>query len=231
MSGSRVTRLSVLAGLLVLGIDLAINRHLTLVFDLGFVLICVGAALAVRPRDFFQVGVLPPLLLLGLITLVAIVQRDWVAEPGDGLVQAVVSGLAHRASALLAAYVLTLAILALRQRVLAAHAKRGGISCTDARHDGSPVGEVHHRGGLGPALPGVDHRVQPVIQLLLDGQPSVIGSSSSGISNVLDRQPAPRARPAGLRRPGGRGSERRRCASSGASAASAPRRSPGRMNV
>ena len=47
MSGSRVTRLSVLAGLLLLAIDLSINRHLTLVFDIGFVLICVGAALAV----------------------------------------------------------------------------------------------------------------------------------------------------------------------------------------
>ena len=138
MSGSRVTRLSVLAGLLLLMIDLAINRHLTLVFDIGFVLICVGAALAVRPRDFFQVGVLPPLLLLGLVTLVALVQRDWVADAGDGLVQAVVSGLAHRASGLLAAYVLTLAILAVRQRVLAAHSKREGSPAPTRSRTGAP---------------------------------------------------------------------------------------------
>ena len=138
MSGSRVIRLSVLAGLLLLGIDLAINRHLTLVFDIGFVLICVGAALAVRPRDFFQVGVLPPLLLLGLVTLVALVQRDWVAEAGDGLVQAVVSGLAHRATALLAAYVLTLAILAVRQRVLTAHSKREGSPAPTRSTTGAP---------------------------------------------------------------------------------------------
>jgi len=116
MSGSRVTRLSVLAGLLLLAIDLAINRHLTLVLDIGFVLICVGAALAVRPRDFFQVGVLPPLLLLGLVTLVALVQRDWVADAGDGLVQAVVSGLAHHSAALVCGYTLCLATLFARQR-------------------------------------------------------------------------------------------------------------------
>ncbi len=138
MSGSRVIRLSVLAGLLLLMIDLAINRHLTLVFDIGFVLICVGAALAVRPRDFFQVGVLPPLLLLGLVTLVALIQRDWVADAGDGLVQAVVSGLAHRASGLLAAYVLTLAILAIRQRVLAAHSKREGSPAPTRSTTGAP---------------------------------------------------------------------------------------------
>ena len=103
MAGSRVTRLAVLAGLVVLALDLAISRQLTCIFDIGFVLVCVGAALAVHPRDFFHVGVLPPLLLLGLISLVAIVHTGWVADAGDGLVQAVVSGLAHRASGLLAA--------------------------------------------------------------------------------------------------------------------------------
>jgi hypothetical protein len=117
MAGSRVTRLAVLLGLLVIALDLAVFGHLNLVFDIGFVLICLGAALAVHPRDFFGVGVLPPLLLLGLVTLVALVHRDWVADPGDGLVQAVVSGLAHRASALLTGYLLVLAVLGMRQRV------------------------------------------------------------------------------------------------------------------
>ena len=60
---------------------------------------------------------LPPLLLLGLITLLAIVHRHGSPQPGDGLIQAVVSGLAHRATGLLTAYLLTLAILAIRQRV------------------------------------------------------------------------------------------------------------------
>jgi hypothetical protein len=121
MSGSRVTRLAVLLGLVLAALDLAVSRRLTLAFDAGFVLLCVGAALAVRPRDFFRVGVLPPLLLLGFVTSISLVHRAWVADAADSLVQAVVSGLAHRANALLAAYVLTLGVLAMRQRVQARH--------------------------------------------------------------------------------------------------------------
>ena len=119
MTGSRVTRLAVVAALVVVALDLAIYHRLTPLFDVGFVIVCVGAALAVHPRDFFHVGVLPPLLLLGLISLVAIVHAGWVAQAGDGFVQAVISGLAHRASGLLAAYLLALAVLAIRQRVRA----------------------------------------------------------------------------------------------------------------
>ncbi len=128
LSGSRVTRLAVLAALVVLAADLALSRHLTPVFDVGFVLICVGAALAVHPRDFFAVGVLPPLLLLGLLLGVAMVHTGWVAEPGDGIVQAVVSGLAHRASGLLTAYLLALAVLGLRQRVRSRRREQAGYT-------------------------------------------------------------------------------------------------------
>ena len=117
MAGGRVTRLAVLLGLVVLALDIALSGHPTALFDIGLVLICLGAALAVRPRDFFRVGVLPPLLLLGLITALAIAHRGWVAEETDSLVQAIVSGLANRANALLAAYALTLGVLAMRQRV------------------------------------------------------------------------------------------------------------------
>ena len=141
MAGSRVTRLAVLAGLVVLLLDLAITRRLTLVFDIGFVLVCVGAALAVHPRDFFHVGVLPPLLLLGLVSLVAIANSGWVAEPGDGFVQAVVSGLAHRATGLLAAYLLALGVLLIRQRVRvrrAAYSKRAGSPAPTRATSGGP---------------------------------------------------------------------------------------------
>ncbi len=144
MAGSRVTRLAVVAGLVVLVLDLAISRRLTFIFDIGFVLVCVGAALAVHPRDFFHVGVLPPLLLLGLISLVAIAHTGWVAEAGDGFVQAVVSGLAHRATGLLAAYLLALAVLAIRQRVRskrerrAAYSKRVGSPAPTRATTGSP---------------------------------------------------------------------------------------------
>lgn len=117
MSGSRVMRLAALAGVLVLALDLAIHGHPSYVFDLGFVLVCVGAALAVRPRDFFAVGVLPPLLLLVLMLVPALLHPAWVGRTGDGVLQAVVSGLAHRATGLLASYLLTLAVLGIRQQV------------------------------------------------------------------------------------------------------------------
>ena len=140
MAGSRVMRLAVLAGLLVIALDLAINRRLTLIFDVGFVLICLGAALAIRPRDFFHVGVLPPLLLLGFVTLVASIHRVWVAESGDGIIQAVVSGLAHRASGLLTAYLLALAVLAIRQRVRTKrrYSKRAGSPAPTRATSGAP---------------------------------------------------------------------------------------------
>lgn len=84
-------------------------------FDLVFVLACLGAALLVRPRDFFTVGVMPPLALIGTVLLVAAVDRGLVADVEDHLVQATVSGLAHHAQALAIGYALALATLALRQ--------------------------------------------------------------------------------------------------------------------
>ena len=47
-----------------------------------------------------------------------IVARDAVADPGDGIVQAPVSGLAHHAGALVLGYALALVVLALRQVAL-----------------------------------------------------------------------------------------------------------------
>ena len=145
MSGSRVLRLAVLAGLTALALDLVVNDRLTLVFDVLFVLLSVGVALAVRPRDFFTVAVLPPLLMLGLVTLVALVHPLWIAEPGDGLVQAVVSGLAHRASGLMTAYTLVLGTLAMRQHIARrrrqgapAHSKRPGSPAPTRATTGRP---------------------------------------------------------------------------------------------
>jgi hypothetical protein len=86
-----------------------------LFYDLSFVLISVAAALAIRPTEFFVAGVLPPLLMAGTMVALAVVDRSAVADSDDGLVQAVVSGLAHHATALVVGYGLALAVLALRQ--------------------------------------------------------------------------------------------------------------------
>jgi hypothetical protein len=107
------------AGLLVVVVlDLLVFAGLSAFFDVAFVVACVATALAVRPRDFFLVGVLPPLLMAATVVTLALVDRAAVARPSDGLVQAIVSGLAHHAAALGAGYALTLVILSLRQVAL-----------------------------------------------------------------------------------------------------------------
>ena len=107
--------------LLVVLVDRAAFGGLTLLFDIAFVLVCAGAALAVRPREFFVIGVYPPLLMAGTFALLSAVSRDAMGDPADGFLQAVVSGLAHHAGALVAGYVLTLALLAVRQVALRHH--------------------------------------------------------------------------------------------------------------
>ena len=78
----------------------------------------VAAVLLVHPRDFFVVGVCPPLIMGGVFTVLAVLAPGALAEPSDGFLQAVVSGLAHHAGALVVGYGLTLGLLALRQMAL-----------------------------------------------------------------------------------------------------------------
>lgn len=122
--GRQVVTLGALTAAAAAWLDVGLSGRLMLFFDVTFVVVCLAAALAVRPRDFFLVGVLPPLLMLGVVTMLAVSARGAVAEEVDGLVQAVVSGLAHHAGALAVGYVFTLGILALRQAVLGRSRRR-----------------------------------------------------------------------------------------------------------
>lgn len=124
MTGTRVLRLAAISMALVIGLNLLIVGRLGVFFDVPFVVVCVAAALAVRPRDFFKVGVLPPLLMLSVMVIVGLVHRVSIAAANDGLVQAVVSGLAHHSGALLAGCVTALVVLAIRQRVRAVRIDR-----------------------------------------------------------------------------------------------------------
>jgi hypothetical protein len=99
-------------------LSLLVGDRIGAFFDVVFVLTCIGAALAVRPRDFFTVGVLPPLLLAATVLVLALADRGAVARADDALAQALVSGLAHHALALVLGYGLALAVLALRQVAL-----------------------------------------------------------------------------------------------------------------
>jgi hypothetical protein len=124
-SGRRVTRFSMLASALLVGSDLIATGRLERVFDSGFIVLCVGMALAVRPQDFFRVGVLPPLLLLGISVTLGLGHRSAIAAADDGFVQSVISGLAHHSGPLLAGYALALAVLGIRARVARRHDGHG----------------------------------------------------------------------------------------------------------
>jgi hypothetical protein len=89
-----------------------------LLFDVGFVVLCVALAWLVRPGDFIVVGLLPPLALIVVFGLLGLTSPELVGHPDDGLVQAIVSGLGHHSVALLAGYALCLATLGYRQRQL-----------------------------------------------------------------------------------------------------------------
>ena len=104
--------------LLVAGVDLLLFSDITLLTDIAFVLACAAAVLAVQPRDFFVVGVSPPLIMAAVFAVLAVVASGAIAEPSDGFLQAVISGLAHHAGALIVGYGLTLALLAVRQTAL-----------------------------------------------------------------------------------------------------------------
>ena len=112
--GRQVVSLGVAATLTAVCIDVSLVGHLTLFFDLCFILLCLGLAALVRRRDFFLVAVLPPLLMTVVFWFVALVARDAIAEPGDSVLQAVVSGVATHAIALFLGYALCLGWLAWR---------------------------------------------------------------------------------------------------------------------
>lgn len=136
LPAGRVTRLVVSCSVVVAAFDLLVTGRLSILFDVVFVLLCGAAALLVRPKDFFGVGVLPPLLLLGLITVLTVLHRGWIADPRDNPVQAVVSGLTGHATGLTTGYALALLFLAIRHRYLATH--RGSQAQSQARPAPTP---------------------------------------------------------------------------------------------
>lgn len=114
--GGEVAALSTALVLTAAAAETAFVGRLGLFFDLCFILVCLAAALMVRPRDFFTVGVLPPLLMAGTMVLVALNGPKVIAAAHDGVVQAVVTGLAHHSLALFVGYAVCLLTLLARQR-------------------------------------------------------------------------------------------------------------------
>jgi hypothetical protein len=115
-SGSEVVALCSALVLTAATVEITMVGHLRLFFDLCFVLICLAAAVMVRSRDFFSVGVLPPLLMFGTMVIVALNGPTVIATPHDGFIQAVVTGLAHHSLGLFSGYAVCLGVLLARQR-------------------------------------------------------------------------------------------------------------------
>ncbi|MFT4286914.1 DUF6542 domain-containing protein [Nocardioides sp.] len=120
----QVVALATALALTVAAADLLTAGRVTLLFDVCFVVISAGLAVVVTPRDFYTVGVLPPLLMVGVFVLVALFDTSAVGEADDSVAQAVVSGLAGHSLALCVGYGLSLLLLAQRRRVIAAQAAR-----------------------------------------------------------------------------------------------------------
>lgn len=125
-SGREVVALGFALALTVVVVDVATGARVGIFFDLCFVALCVALALAVRPDDFFVVGVLPPLLMGTLFALLALTRPGALGDSDDGFVQATVSGLSHHSVALLAGYALSLGVLLVRQRVAAIRRAEAG---------------------------------------------------------------------------------------------------------
>ncbi|HEY0888569.1 MAG TPA: DUF6542 domain-containing protein [Nocardioides sp.] len=113
--GRQVVALGVALALTAAAVELALAERISWGFDILFVLLCLALALLVTPRDFFTVGVLPPLLMLLVFTVVAVARRGALGRPDDSLVQAVIAGLAGHSLALCLGYGLCLGCLAVRR--------------------------------------------------------------------------------------------------------------------
>jgi Domain of unknown function (DUF6542) len=118
--------------------DLLITGGLSLFFDLVYIALCVAMALLVRPADFFTIGVLPPLLLLGLFWLVGLLVPGAIADTDDSTFMAALTGLADHATALMLGYALCLGCLAMRHHVLTLRAQ-GGKRSQPSKRSGSPA--------------------------------------------------------------------------------------------
>ena len=129
--------LGVAVSLTVAALDLLITGSLGMLFDLTYVALCVALALRVRPRDFFTVGVLPPLLMLGTFWLLGLLTPGSIANDGDGTIRAVLTGLADHSGALVTGYALCLACLAIRRSVVQS-SKRAGSPAPTRRSVGTP---------------------------------------------------------------------------------------------
>ena len=114
LSPARVVGGAVAATTAVVTFDLALTGRLSLFFDLCFILVGLSAALLVRRRGLYAVGVLPPLLLGGVVAVLAVLSPAALTASRLPFVSTWLTGLAHHGVALAAAHVVVLSVVGLR---------------------------------------------------------------------------------------------------------------------
>ncbi len=112
--GRSVVSLGVAVTLTAVSIDVLLVGRLSFFFDLCFMVLCLGLAALVRRRDFYLVALLPPVLMTTVFAFIALVARDAIADSGDSVLQAVISGVATHGLALFVGYALCLGWLVWR---------------------------------------------------------------------------------------------------------------------
>lgn len=115
LTGKATVLVGAASCLLLVLIDLALTSgRLSFFFDLGFVVVSLVTAMAVRRADLFTAGVLPPLLFAAVIAGLTLAGAGSLA-PGSGLEQTFVTGLANHAVGLVVGYGAALATVSLRK--------------------------------------------------------------------------------------------------------------------
>jgi hypothetical protein len=102
------------ATLLFAVLEVALTGHVGLVFDVGFVAVCVTSALCFRRADFFTGAVMPPLMFAATVGLVALVAPATLTDDSGGFGEGLLGGLATNAGWLAAGYAGSLLTLAAR---------------------------------------------------------------------------------------------------------------------
>lgn len=120
MPGRGVVLLSLLAVGGCAGLNLVLARGITMFFDLCFITVCLVAAMAVRRRDLFTTGVLPPLMLAAVVAIVALTNPGVFVQVG-GASKAFMAGLAEHSTGLVAGYAAALVTVAGRVSASRAH--------------------------------------------------------------------------------------------------------------
>ena len=110
VTGRGVVVLAMVAVSATAALNVALAQGFTLFFDLCFVAVCLVAAMAVSQRDLFTTGVLPPLLLAAVIGGAALIDPGLFGDV-QGAYEALMTGLAQHAPALVAGYAVALATL------------------------------------------------------------------------------------------------------------------------